>query len=41
MLGVKCADNITYCTKELTLHLPNVVNEKKNTELLYSRGGAL
>jgi protoporphyrinogen oxidase len=35
MLGVECADNVLFGTKELTLNHPNVVNAKKNMELLY------
>lgn len=35
MLGVECADNILFGTKELTLAFPDIVNAKKNTELLY------
>ena len=40
MLGVEAADNILYGTKEVTLHHPDIVNAKKNTELRYSRGAA-
>ncbi|CAL5221972.1 g4254 [Coccomyxa viridis] len=36
MLGVECADNVLFGSKELTLHHPNIVNAKKNTEILYS-----
>ncbi len=28
--------NAVWCEQEVTLNLPNVVNAKKNTELLYS-----
>jgi protoporphyrinogen oxidase len=35
MLGVECADNVLFGTKELTLNHPNIVNQKKNMELLY------
>ena len=35
MLGVEAADNILYGTKELTLAYPDIVNAKKNGELLY------
>jgi len=35
MLGVECVDNILFGSKELTLNQPDVVNAKKNTELLY------
>ena len=35
MLGVECADNVMCGAKELTLNHPNIVNAKKNTELLY------
>ncbi|KAL6746416.1 hypothetical protein V8C86DRAFT_1820555 [Haematococcus lacustris] len=35
MLGVEAADNILFGTKELTLHYPDIVNAKKNGELLY------
>lgn len=35
MLGVECADNVLFGTKELTLEQPNVVNQAKNTELTY------
>lgn len=39
MLGVECADNVLFGTKELTLNYPDIVNAKKNTELTYlSRG---
>jgi hypothetical protein len=31
MLGVECADNILYGSKELTLAYPDIVNAKKNT----------
>ena len=37
MLGVEAADNILFGTKELTLHHPDIVNAKKNTELVYKR----
>ncbi len=30
MLGVECADNILYGSKELTLAFPDIVNAKKN-----------
>ena len=36
MLGVECVDNILFGTQELTLEFPNVVNQRKNMELLYS-----
>ncbi|KAK9815579.1 hypothetical protein WJX72_006193 [[Myrmecia] bisecta] len=36
MLGVECADNVLFGGKELTLSHPNIVNAKKNTELLYA-----
>jgi hypothetical protein len=35
MLGVESVDNILYGTKELTLAYPDIVNAKKNSELLY------
>ena len=35
MLGVECADNVLYGARELTLNHPNIVNAKKNAELLY------
>mmetsp|Transcript_25530 Transcript_25530/g.55577 ORF Transcript_25530/g.55577 Transcript_25530/m.55577 type:complete len:503 (-) Transcript_25530:650-2158(-) len=35
MLGVEAVDNILYGSKELTLAYPDIVNAKKNTELLY------
>ncbi|KAL3151045.1 hypothetical protein ABBQ38_012914 [Trebouxia sp. C0009 RCD-2024] len=38
MLGVECADNVLFGTKELTLTHPNIVNAKKNTELTYGKG---
>ena len=41
MLGVEAADNMLYGSKELTLHHPNIVNMKKNAELLYSQLGSL
>ncbi|KAK9796975.1 hypothetical protein WJX73_004167 [Symbiochloris irregularis] len=36
MLGVECADNVLFGAKELTLNHPNIVNVKKNMELIYS-----
>lgn len=41
MLGVECADNILFGSKELTLHHPGVVNPTRNSELLYSRRGSV
>lgn len=41
MLGVEAADNMLFGAKEVTLSHPNIVNVKKNTELLYSRLGCL
>lgn len=41
MLGVECADNILFGTKELTLHHPNIVNKEKNCELTYRRLGSV
>jgi hypothetical protein len=35
MLGVECIDNILFGSKELTLHHPDIVNAKKNTDLIY------
>ena len=37
MLGVECADNILFGGKELTLTYPDIVNAKKNNELLYKK----
>jgi hypothetical protein len=37
--GVEAADNILFGAKELTLSHPNIVNVRKNTELLFSRRG--
>jgi hypothetical protein len=37
MLGVEAADNVLFGTKELTLAYPDIVNAKKNSELLYKR----
>ncbi|KAL6769868.1 hypothetical protein ACKKBG_A32675 [Auxenochlorella protothecoides x Auxenochlorella symbiontica] len=37
MLGVESVDNILFGTQELTLEYPNIVNPRKNTELLYSK----
>lgn len=37
MLGVECVDNILFGSEELSLNHPNVVNPRKNTELLYSK----
>ncbi len=37
MLGVEAADNILFGSKELTLHHPDIVNAKKNTELVYKK----
>lgn len=39
MLGVECADNILHGGKELTLNFPDIVNAKKNSELLYNKRG--
>jgi hypothetical protein len=39
MLGVEAADNILFGTKELTLNHPDIVNAKKNTQMVYSSGG--
>ncbi len=39
MLGVEAVDNILYGAKELTLNYPDLVNAKKNNDLLYSRRG--
>jgi hypothetical protein len=41
MLGVEAADNMLYGAQELTLTHPNIVNSKKNTELIYSQLGSL
>jgi hypothetical protein len=41
MMGVEAADNILLGTKELTLNHPNIVNAKKNTELLFSALGSI
>ena len=37
MLGVEAADNVLFGSKELTLHYPDIVNAKKNNELLYAK----
>lgn len=37
MIGVEAVDNMLFGTKELTLEYPNIVNPKKNMELLYYR----
>jgi hypothetical protein len=37
MLGVEAVDNIVFGAKELTLTHPDIVNAKKNTELLYAK----
>ena len=37
MLGVEAVDNILFGAKELTLHHPDIVNAKKNTELRYTK----
>lgn len=37
MLGVECVDNILFGTQELTLEFPNVVNPRKNKELMYTK----
>jgi hypothetical protein len=37
MLGVEAADNILFGTKELTLNYPDIVNAKKNSELVYKK----
>ncbi|WPT17861.1 hypothetical protein PSENEW3_00005863 [Picochlorum sp. SENEW3] len=36
MLGVETVDNILFGCHEMTLQHPNIVNQKKNTDLLYS-----
>lgn len=36
MLGVEAVDNILFGSRELTLHFPDIVNAKKNTELVYT-----
>lgn len=41
MMGVECADNILFSTKEVTVEHPNIVNGKKNTELLYKTRGSV
>jgi len=41
MLGVEAADNILFGTKELTLAHPDVVNANKNSQVHYTRRGAL
>ncbi len=41
MLGVECVDNVLFGTQELTLEHPNIVNPRKNTELLYSKKSLL
>ena len=41
MLGVEAADNILFGSKELTLHYPDIVNAKKNTELRYTKRGSV
>lgn len=35
MLGVEAVDNVLFGSKELTLSYPDIVNAKKNTELMY------
>uniref|UniRef100_A0A7S3R1H1 Amine oxidase domain-containing protein n=1 Tax=Dunaliella tertiolecta TaxID=3047 RepID=A0A7S3R1H1_DUNTE len=37
MLGVEAADNIKFGSKELTLNHPDIVNSKKNDELLFKK----
>lgn len=37
MLGVEAIDNILFGSQELSLEFPNIVNPRKNTELLYSQ----
>ena len=41
MLGVEAADNVLFGTRELTLNHPNIVNAKKNKEMLYSQRGSV
>lgn len=41
MLGVECVDNVMFGTQELSLEHPNIVNPRKNTELLYSQKSLL
>ena len=36
MLGVEAVDNILFGSHEMTLEHPNIVNQNKNTELLYT-----
>lgn len=36
MLGVEAVDNILFGTQELSLEFPNIVNPRKNTELVYN-----
>lgn len=36
MLGVECVDNILFGVQELSLDFPNVVNPRRNVDLLYS-----
>jgi len=41
MLGVEAADNVMSGAKELTLTHPDIVNAKKNTDLLYKKKGLM
>lgn len=37
MLGVETVDNILFGSHEMTLEHPNIVNQKKNTDFIYTR----
>ena len=37
MLGVETVDNILFGSREMTLEHPNIVNQKKNTEYMFSK----
>lgn len=41
MLGVEAVDNMLFGIKEMTLNHPDIVNAKKNTELLYASKSVL
>lgn len=36
MQGVECVDNVLFGTQELTMEYPNLVNSRKNMELVYT-----
>ncbi len=41
MLGVEAVDNIVTGAREMTMEYPDIVNKKKNTDLLYLKKGTV